>query len=146
MYFYNWRWYYLKSLWWVFCYIYILINVYMIYRWIILMMKPLNGHVLLYMYIYLHDHDYVMDFYLWWYYVILRALMDDLWQRSHMGRCYFHSTEAVRELIAREEWLGCKHDVAHVGHAWVNTSVGSMYFSIFYIKPMYMYNVFKIYM
>ena len=30
------------------------------------------------------------------------------------GRCYVHSTEAVWELIAREEWLGCRHDVAHV--------------------------------
>ena len=47
------------------------------------MMKPLNGHVLLYMYIYLHDHDYVMDFYLWWYYVVLQAPMDDLWQVAY---------------------------------------------------------------
>ena len=44
-----------------------------------------------------------------------------------MGRCYVHSTEAVWELIAREEWLGCRHDVAHVGHTRVNTSVGSLY-------------------
>ena len=59
-----------------------------------------------------------------------------------MERCYFHSTEAVGELIAREEWLGCRHDVAHVGHIRVNTSVGSMYFLVLYIKLMYMYNVF----
>ena len=39
----------------------------------------------------------------------------------------FHSTEAVGEMIAREEWLGCRHDVVHVGHTRVNTSVGSMY-------------------
>ena len=64
-----------------------------------------------------------------------------------MVRCYFHSTEAVWELIAREEWLGCRHNVAHVEHIRVNTSVGSMYFFGFqYIKPMFMYNVFKIYM
>ena len=44
-----------------------------------------------------------------------------------MGRYYVHSTEAVWELIAREEWLGCRHDVAHVGHTRVNTSVGSLY-------------------
>ena len=51
-----------------------------------------------------------------------------------MGRCYCHSTEAVWELIAREEWLGCRHNVAHVGHTRVNTSVGSMYFSDFLYK------------
>ena len=44
-----------------------------------------------------------------------------------MGRFYFHSTEAVWEMLAREEWLGCRHVVAHVGHTRVNTSVGSMY-------------------
>ena len=38
-------------------------NVYMVYKWIILMMKPLGGYALLYMYMCLHDHDYVMDFY-----------------------------------------------------------------------------------
>ena len=29
-----------------------------------------------------------------------------------MGRLYFHSTEAVWEMKAREEWLGCRHDVS----------------------------------
>ena len=102
-------------------------NVHMVYKWIILMMKPLSGYALLYMYMCLHDHDYVMNFY---FMVILRS-----------------TTEVVWELIAREEWLGCRHDVTHVGHTRVNTSVGSMYFSGFqYIKSMYMYNVFKIYM
>ena len=64
-----------------------------------------------------------------------------------MGRCYFHSTEAVWEMIAREEWLGYRHDVAYVGHTWVNTSVGSMciVFWIFILKTLniYMYIVFK---
>ena len=44
-----------------------------------------------------------------------------------MGRYYFHSTEAVWEMIAREQWLGCRYDVTLVGHTRVNTSVGSMY-------------------
>ena len=62
-----------------------------------------------------------------------------------MGRYYIHSTEAVWELIAREEWLGCRHDVAHVGHTWVNTSVGSLYtvfqdFHIIKIKYIYIYD------
>ena len=45
-------------------------NVYMVYKWIILMMKPLGGYALLYMYMCLHDHDYVMYFY---FIVILRS-------------------------------------------------------------------------
>ena len=50
-----------------------------------------------------------------------------------MGRLYFHSTEAVWEMVAREEWLGCRHAVAHVGHTQVNTSVGStFYFWVFH--------------
>ena len=44
-----------------------------------------------------------------------------------MGRLYFHSTEVVWEMIAREEWLGCRHDVANVGHTRVNTSVGTIH-------------------
>ena len=43
------------------------------------------------------------------------------------GELYFHSTETVWEMVVREEWLGCRHAVAHVGHTWVNTSVGSTY-------------------
>ena len=59
-----------------------------------------------------------------------------------MGRFYFHSTEAVWEMIAREEWLGCRHDVAHVGHTRVNTSVGSTYIIFWFLKyKMYMYYV-----
>ena len=61
-----------------------------------------------------------------------------------MGRLYFHSTEAVWEMLAREEWLGCRHAVAHVGHTRVNTSVGSTYFiSGFSFYKFDMYYVFK---
>ena len=67
--------------------------------------------------------------------VILRSTMGPygrLMTEVAYGRCYFNSTEAVWELIAQEEWLGCRHDVAHVGHTRVNTSVGSMY-TIFWV-------------
>ena len=37
------------------------------------MIKPLGGYALLYMYMCLHDHDYVMDFY---FMVILRSITD----------------------------------------------------------------------
>ena len=61
-----------------------------------------------------------------------------------MGRFYFHSTEAIWEMVAREEWSGCRHAVAHVGHTQVNTSVGSMYFIFgFSFRKAYMNYVFK---
>ena len=62
-----------------------------------------------------------------------------------MERFYFRSIEAVWEMIAREEWLGCRHIVAHVRHTRVNTSVGSMYiiFLDFLTIKTYMYYVFK---
>ena len=63
-----------------------------------------------------------------------------------MERYYSHSIEAVREMIAREKWLGYRHDVAHVGHTQVNTIVGSMYtvFLDFYIINIkYTHMVFK---
>ena len=65
-----------------------------------------------------------------------------------MERCYFHSTETIWELIAREEWLGCRHDVAHVGHTQVNTSVGSMYtlfLDLYIINIKYTHIAFQIY-
>ena len=61
-----------------------------------------------------------------------------------MGRCDFRSTEAIWEMIAREEWLGCRHDVAHVGHTRVNTSVGTTYIIFeFSNYKNYMYYVFE---
>ena len=52
-----------------------------------------------------------------------------------MERQILHSTETVWEMLAREEWLGCRHD-AHGRHTRVNTSVGTVYvFLIFNTKP-----------
>ena len=48
------------------------------------MMKPLGGYALLYMYMCLHDHDYVMDFY---FMVILRSTMG-LYGRSMTNVAY----------------------------------------------------------
>ena len=51
-----------------------------------------------------------------------------------MERQILHSTETVWEMLAREEWLGCRHD-AHGRHTRVNTSVGTVYvFLIFNTK------------
>ena len=47
-------------------------------------------------------------------------------------------------MVAREEWLGCRHAVIHVGHTRVNTSVGSTYVIYgFLFYKIYMYYVFK---
>ena len=65
-----------------------------------------------------------------------------------MGKCYIHSTEAVWELIAREEWLGCRHDVAHVetypgqhqcGHTVFYFSEFSKYQNLYLCFQIYMY-------
>ena len=67
------------------------------------------------MFMSLHVHDYVMVYF--FILVILRSTTG-LYGRPILEvayeRYYFHSTEAVWELIAREEWLGCRHDVVHV--------------------------------
>ena len=44
---------------------------YIVYKLINLLMKPLGGYTLLYLHMCLHDHDYVLDFYL--FMVILRS-------------------------------------------------------------------------
>ena len=59
-----------------------------------------------------------------------------------------HSTEAVWEVIAREEWLGYWHDASPMFNIPGSTPVWAqcIFFNFQYIKSMYMYNVFKIYM
>ena len=46
-------------------------NMNMVCKLINLMSRPLGGHTLLYMYICLHDHDYSMDLFLFYFMVIL---------------------------------------------------------------------------
>ena len=59
----------------------------------------------------------------------------------------FHSTEAVWEMIAREEWLGCRHDASPMFDILGSTSVWAPYiyilFSDFHDIKTYMYYVFK---
>ena len=77
----------------------------------------------------LHDHEYVMDFHI--FMVILRSTTGP-YGRLMIEVAYGEILVSLHRgcmggMIAREEWLGCRHDVAHVGHTWVNTSVSSMY-------------------
>ena len=62
----------------------------------------------------LHYHDYVMDFY---YMVILHSTTGPYGRpmiEVAYGEMLLSLTEIVWELITREEWLGYRHDVAHV--------------------------------
>ena len=51
-----------------------------------------------------------------------------------MGRWYFHSTEAILEMIAREEWLGCQHAVSPMSDIPVSTPVWAQYIYIFWFS------------
>ena len=64
-----------------------------------------------------------------------------------MERQLFHSTEAVWEMLAREEWLGCRHDSSPIVDIPGSTPVWVqyMYFRLYNIKT-YMYYVLKTYM
>ena len=57
-----------------------------------------------------------------------------------MGRCYFHSIEAVWEMIAQEEWLGCRHDASSMFDIPGSTLVWAqcIIFGFQYIKLMFM--------
>ena len=104
----------------------------MVCKLINFMRRSLGGHTLLYTYICLHDYDFGMDFFLfyfmlWWYYVVYGPLWSTYDRGRIWGNFIFHSTEAVWVMIALEEWLGCRHVVAHARHTRVNTSVGSIH-------------------
>ena len=45
-------------------------------------------------------------------YIVLRAPMDRLVIEAAYGEIMIHSTEAVWEMLAQEEWLGCRHDAS----------------------------------
>ena len=51
-----------------------------------------------------------------------------------MGRYYFHSTEVVWEMIAREEWLGCQHDALSMFDIPVSTPVWAQCILFWFFK------------
>ena len=89
---------------------YIYTNKYII-RWLYITMKPQGGYVF-------YTHIYIMI--LWWWDVMRTRW----WLRSTTGsygrpmievaygEILSHSTEAVWEMVAREEWLECWHDAS----------------------------------
>ena len=61
------------------------------------------------------------------------------------GEIMFHSTEAVRETLAQEEWLGCRHDTSPMVDIPRSTLVWAQYtiFFGFHDIKIYMYYVLK---
>ena len=106
----------------------------------------------------LMDMVYIYS-YIWWWddmrswfygegYVELRAPMDEPMWKPHMERLWFIPSRLFWEMLAREEWLGCRHDASpHGRHTWVNTSVGLRicYFLVWWYKNLYVL-CFQIYM
>ena len=101
----------------------------------ILRMKPFSGYVLLY--IYLYKCIFMIMTTSWILFMVILRSTTGPYRRPMIevayGKILFRSTKAVWEVIAWEEWLGCRHVVVHVEHTRINTSVGSMYiiFGIF---------------
>ena len=64
-----------------------------------------------------------------------------------MERWLFHSIEAVWEMLAQKEWLGCRHDLSLIVDIPGSTPVWAqyMYFHLYNIKT-YIYYVLKTYM
>ena len=50
-----------------------------------------------------------------------------------MGRQLFHSTKAVWEMLARKEWLGCRHDALPMVDIPGSTLVWAQYI---YFRPL----------
>ena len=61
------------------------------------------------------------------------------------GKTLFYSTEAVWEMIAREEWLECRHDASPMFDIPRSTPVWAQYIYFLDFKDMktYMYYAFK---
>ena len=80
-----------------------------------------------------------------WYYVVLRAPMDGLWQRSHMGKPWFIPPRLLWLVFSSERVVGVSAwCIIHVRHTRVNTSVGFVYiFSDFHDIKTIMYYVLK---
>ena len=47
------------------------------------------------------------------------------------GEILFHSTEAVWELVSREEWLGCQHDASPMFDILGSTPMWAQYILFF---------------
>ena len=78
-------------------------------------------------------------------YLVLQAPMDGPVIEAAYGETMIHSTEAVQKMLAREEWLGCRHDASPMFDILRSTPVWASYmtFSGFHDIKIYMYYVLK---
>ena len=84
-------------------------------------------------YIYLYfDHDYDMDFLVM---VMLRSIKGPygrlMIEVAYGEMIFFHSIEAIWEMIAWEEWLGCRHDASSMFDIPGSTPVWAPYIYIY---------------
>ena len=81
-------------------------------------------------------------------YVVLRTPMDGPMIKAAYGETMIHSTEAVWEMLAQEEWLGCHHDASLMFDILESTLVWAPYmiFFCFHDIKIYMHYVLKSYM
>ena len=101
----------------------------------------------IYMYMCLHDHDYIMDF----YFMVILGSTTGLYGRPMTEVAYEEMLLSLHRGCIGVDSSGRVVRVSTWCHpCWTYSDqhqCGSMYFFGFqYIKPMYMYNVFKIYM
>ena len=64
-------------------------------------------------------------------YVVLQAPMDGPVTEVAYGEIMIHSTEAIWELLAREEWLGCRHDSSPMVDILGSTPMWAQYIVFF---------------
>ena len=100
---------------------------------------------------YTHIHLYIMILQ-WW-----DVMRTEWWLRSTMGsygrlvievaygKTLIHSTEAIWEILAQEEWLGCRHNASPIFDIPGSTSMWTQYIYFLDFKDIktYMYYVFK---
>ena len=110
------------------------------------LMKPRGGYVF-------YTHIYIMIL-RWW-----DVMRTRWWLRSTTGsygrpvievaygETLIYSTKVVWVILAREEWLGCRHDASPILHIPGSTSVWAQYILFFWVFfkdiKTYMYYVFK---
>ena len=81
--------------------------------------------------VHMYKYDYVMGFQLM---VMLRSTTDSYGQpliEVAYREMIFHSIEAVKEMVAREEWLGCRHDASPMFNIPGSTPVWAQYIVFF---------------
>ena len=109
-------------------------NTYMFWNWQMWKKKPLSGYILLYTF--MCFLMMISSGYFSCFMVILRSTTGPYGRpiaEVAYGEIVFFTPPRLYGRWAREEWLGCRHDVAHVRHTRVNTSVGSLYIVFFWI-------------